>query len=145
MSHVVKQKIKFLDLGSLKKAVADLGWQFMENQTTYSWYGRHVGDYPLPEGIKKEQLGTCVHAIKVPGASYEIGLMQDAEGSLFPIWDFYASGGLYQIMGEDGATLKAAYGVAAAKTFLGRKGFRVVADKMVDGQRQLKFARAAQA
>lgn len=144
MSHVVKQKIEFKDLASLKRACEDLGWKFMEGQTSYRWYGRHVGDYPLPEGVKKEQLGTCVHAIQVPGSTYEIGLMKDANGDLFPIWDFYKPGGLYEVMGETGAVLKGAYGAAAAKQFLGRKGFRLVTDKMVDGQRRMKFARASQ-
>ena len=37
-------------------------------------------DKQLPEGISKSELGTCNHAIKVPGANYEIGIkkMKDA-------------------------------------------------------------------
>ena len=140
----MKAKIVFSDKASLIKATQDLGWEWVEGKTTYEWFQRHVGDYPLPEGINRSDLGKCSHVIRVPGAKYEIGVIQQADGTLLPIWDFYQPGGLYDKMGDHGSPLKGAYAAAAAKAALGRKGFRVVEDRVVDGKRQIRFARAVQ-
>ena len=73
-----------------------------------------MGDYPLPVGFKKEELGRCYHAIQIPGASYEIGVVQkDNEWKL--LWDFYSSGGLQQKLGKEAGLLKQAYSMASTK------------------------------
>jgi len=152
MSHVVKQDIVFGNLEAVRQACLDLGWTFMQDQKTYAWWGHSVGDYALPAGRTAADLGHCTHAIKVPGCSYEIGLIENPDGTFFAEWDFYPTGGLHAVMGNQkeveagkgGAVLKGAYAAAASKIMLAKKGFRMIEDRMVDGQRRLKFARAAQ-
>ena len=44
------------------------GWNLWKARRPIRWYGRLVGDYPLPSWVKVEDLGKCPHAIRVPGA-----------------------------------------------------------------------------
>ena len=74
MSHIVSIKTQLTDLDAIKAAARELGLTFVEHQRTYKWWGESVGDYPLPQGFKKEDLGQCEHAIKVPGTPWEIGV-----------------------------------------------------------------------
>ena len=74
MSHISKIELVIKDLEALKTACKRMGFEFREGQKTYQWYGRWVGDSPMPEGVTEEELGKCNHAIHVPGAKYEIGL-----------------------------------------------------------------------
>ena len=76
MSHIAKIELEINDLESLKAACEALGFNFMANQTTYRWFGRWVGDTPLPEGVSIEELGKCTHAIHVPAAVFEVGVVQ---------------------------------------------------------------------
>ena len=69
MSHVTVIAVELKDLDALKAVCAALGLEFRENQTTYRWYGRHVGDFPIPEGLTKADLGRCDHAIAVKGTA----------------------------------------------------------------------------
>ena len=66
MSHISKIELVIHSLEDLKEACRQLGFEFMENQKTYKWFGRWVGDTPLPEGVKIEDIGKCDHAIRVP-------------------------------------------------------------------------------
>jgi hypothetical protein len=106
MSHVSTVKVEVKNLKALKKACEALGLIFKENQKKYKWYGTHVGDYPLPEGFKKEDLGKCEHAIGVKGnnSAYEIGLCKNRNGKdgYTMLWDFWAGGqGLEACVGKD--------------------------------------------
>lgn len=70
----------------------------MEGQTTYKWYGKWVNDYHSPDaaynnGIKPEDYGKCVHAIRLPGCAYEIGVYRHPQtGNLRLIYDFFGQG-----------------------------------------------------
>ena len=61
------------------------------NAKSYKWYGRNVGDYPLPEGVKASDLGKCEHKIKFPGINYEVGVIKSKvqKGAYELLWDFY--------------------------------------------------------
>ena len=59
MSHISKIELEIQSLEDLKLACKRLGFTFIENQNTYQWYGRWVGDSPLPEGINIDDLGKC--------------------------------------------------------------------------------------
>src|SRR5260370_5579493 len=111
MSHVTVIAVELKDLDALKAVCEDLGLDFHENQKTYRWYGRHVGDYPLPEGFTRANLGRCDHAIGVKGNSnaYEVGLVRRGE-AFVPLWDFWQGGfGLRDKIGEGGSKLISAY------------------------------------
>jgi hypothetical protein len=130
MSHVAKITIEIQSLDALKAACKRLGLTFNMNQKTYAWYGRHVGDYPLPEGFKVEDMGKCDHAIHVPGATYEIGVVK--KGNKYELlWDFYYSGGLEKILGKGGGKLKQAYAVSQGVLTAKKQGFLVTEKKMV--------------
>jgi hypothetical protein len=110
MSHVTTIKVEIKDLDALKEAAKSCGLEFREGQKTYKWYGRHVGDYAVPEGYNVSDLGKCEHAIGVPGnpEAYEIGVCKarDAQGNptggYTMLWDFWAGGhGLEAIAGKD--------------------------------------------
>lgn len=105
MSHVVKSKLVMVNLAAIKAACAEMGLTFKEGQTKYSWYGTHVGDYPVPKGFSKTDLGKCEHAIGVPGTKWEIGLAKgkDAKGYSL-VFDFWGSEGapLAKAVGHDG-------------------------------------------
>ncbi len=113
MSHVKTIKCVIDQLEPLVKVCERLGWTFLENQKNFQWYGTWVGDTELPtdffnseeleylqslsesERLKKltEIFGKCSHAIRVPGASYEIGVVK--KGSQYHLLcDYWESGGL---------------------------------------------------
>lgn len=111
MSHVTTVKVQFKDLESIKLACAELGLVFLENQQTYKWYGTHVGDYPLPPGISKQDLGKCSHAIGIKGNknSYELGLVKQGDHYI-PLFDFWSGGyGLMDKIGTDCTKLIKSY------------------------------------
>lgn len=116
MSHVTVIDIEIKDIEALKEACKELGLEFREGQKTYRWYGRHVGDYPMPEGFTKEDLGKCNHAIGVPNNSkaYEVGVVQRGD-SYQLLWDFWNGGyGLQQAVGDGCKNLTNKYAEKAA-------------------------------
>lgn len=111
MSHIARIELEIKSLEDLKAACKDLGLKFCENEKSYEWFGRWVGDAPLPEGVKVEDLGKCDHMIHVPGARYQIGVIkQDDKYRL--LWDSWKSGGLEEKLGFNAGLLKQAYAVA---------------------------------
>jgi len=124
MSHISKIELEIMDLSVLRQACGRLGLEFVKDQRTYAWYGRWVGDTPLPEDVSIDELGRCDHAITAPGASYEIGVVRKGK-SYRLIWDYYQAGGLNKVIGKDGGLLKQAYAVEKAKLEARRKGYSV--------------------
>ena len=137
MSHVDTIRCEINDLDALKAACKHLGLDFREGQTRYKWYGAHVGDYKLPEGRTREQMGTCLHAIGVPGNSraYEVGVVPRAGSKGYGLeWDFWSGGhGLQAAIGDGGQKLTQRYAAEAAKAAARRKGMRVTETVKSDG------------
>lgn len=142
MSHVAKIEIEIKDLQALRAAAARLGGELLEGKKNYAWYGRHVGDYPLPDGFAADDLGKCEHAIRIPGASYEIGVVRRRDGrpGYTLLWDFYSPGGLEQKLGKNGQKLVQAYGVEAAKIAARRAGYMVSESVRADGSIALRMS-----
>ena len=88
MSHISKIELVIHSLEDLKDACRKLGFEFIKNQKTFKWYGRWVGDTPLPEGINIEDLGKCDHAIRVPGCNYEVGVVKRGDHYTL-LWDYF--------------------------------------------------------
>ncbi len=134
MSHIAKIELEITDIETLKLVCERLGLQFIENQTSYSWYGTWVGDSPLPEGITHYDLGKCDHAIRVPGAQYEIGVVRrDKKYTL--LWDFWHQGGLEQRIGKNAGLLKQAYTIERVRMEARLKGHRISEQKAEKGIR----------
>jgi hypothetical protein len=134
MSHISKMALEITSLLDLKQACKRLGLTFCEEQKTYKWYGTWMGDSPLPEGISKEELGQCTHAIKVPECSYEIGVVQ--RGSKYTLlWDAWSSGGLEQKIGKNAGILKQAYSIEKIRREAMLKRYRFTEQKVEKGIR----------
>lgn len=134
MSHISKIELEIKSLDALIEACTKLGFQFVKDQKTYVWYGRWVGDSPLPQGVSKEDLGKCEHAIKVPGCSYEIGVVRNQNGSYQLLWDSWESK-LRLAIGQNASVLKQAYTTEVVRQQAKLKGYRVIEKKMEKGVR----------
>jgi hypothetical protein len=124
VSHVSKIELEIKSLEDLKLACQRLGFAFCQDQKTYAWYGRYVGDSPLPKGFAEEEMGKCDHAIKVPDCGYEIGVVKQ-EGAYTLLWDSWYSGGLEEKIGKDAGILKQAYTIERIKREARRKNYQV--------------------
>jgi hypothetical protein len=95
---------------ALQMACQMLGLKVTQKKN-YTWFNRHVGDYPVPAGVKVEELGRNAEFViglgdekkKRHPDAYEIGMVADPnnEGCYVPIYDFWAGGkGLDQTIGS---------------------------------------------
>ena len=128
MSHISQIEVEIKDLKALKAACEQLGFQFMENQREYRWYGKWLGKQPLPIGITEEQLGRCDHAIHVPTAIFEIGVVK-RNNSYILLWDSWIGGGLTQAIGQNAGFLKQAYSVETVRKMARQKQYRLTEQK----------------
>jgi len=145
MSHVETIELQVKDLEALKAACKENGWTFLEGQKTFKWYGRWVNDFhgetaAYKHGIKPEDYGKCDHAISVPGASYEIGLVK--KGSAYQVvFDAWGGGGLPKKIGSGAEKLKQSYALAVVQKQCKRKGHRIREHRInKDGSIFLKVA-----
>ena len=142
MSHILDGKnIPIRNLAALKETCAVNSWSFMEGQRTHKWYGRWVGDTPMPAGLKVEDLGKCDHAIRVPGCAYEIGVRDNHDGTYSLLYDYFSAGGLSQALGGDTLPkLAQSYATEMLKMEHRRLGGAVESqDVMADGSVRLRL------
>ena len=134
MSHIAKIELEINDLESLKSACKILGFDFMENQKTYRWYGTWLGNTPLPEGMTIEDMGKCTHAIHIPGAVFEVGVVQN--GSKYNLmWDSWVGGGLQKHIGKNACRLKQTYSLEQIRKGARLKGYLIHESKTKTGAR----------
>ena len=132
MSHVATIELEIKDLDALELATLDLGLELVRGQKHYKWYGRSVGDYPLPVGFTAADLGKCDHVLRIPGdaRAYEIGVCRrrDGKDGFVLQWDFYAGGyGMAAKVGGDKAqALVQGYATQVAIKTARAQGFRVI-------------------
>jgi hypothetical protein len=141
MSHVVAISVSIKDLASLRAAAEELGAIWMEGKTNYAWYGRHVGDYPLPEGFSASDLGKCSHVIRLPGCAYEIGVVAHPQrpGEFTMLYDFWGDGArLKSHFGDGLKRLVQHYGINHATRQARRLGHAVTRHTLPTGAIQLK-------
>lgn len=146
MSHVTTVECQIKDLDALEKACAAIGLELVRGQQTYHWYGRHVGDYPVPEGFKANELGNCEHAIRVKSPAqghrkpYEIGVVKRRDGKegYTLLFDFWAGGyGLEAVAGTGCKNLTQQYGVEVASKALRKQGYKPIVNRLPNGQVQV--------
>ena len=146
MSHcTVCDNVPITDLKALAAACAAIGLEFVEGQSEWRWFGKHVGDYAIPKGFTEDDLGKCQHAIRVPGNSkaYEIGVCQRRDGKpgYLLMYDFWAGGnGLMAVAGKDCTNVVKSYSTKVAEAQLNqlkRQGFRVRQTVNAQGKTQL--------
>jgi len=118
MSHISQIELEVRDLGTLAQACARLGLALIRGQKTYKWYGKDAD---------------CDHAIRIPGANYEIGVI--SKGGLQELnCDFYDRN-IEKVIGKGGGLLKQAYAVEKAKTEARIKGYSVLERQTDNGIR----------
>lgn len=153
MSHIQHVKCELRDLQAVEKACQRLGWKLVLGQSRYRWFGRWMGDSPIPEHLfsagelqtlqemTREKrsafltnyLGNCDHAIRIPGATYEIGLLK-INGVYQPVWDNWRTGGLAGLSSENGmGGFLQAYALEAAKAEALRNGHTYQEEVLQDG------------
>lgn len=143
MSHVVSIDVEITDLEALKAACTRLGFEFLEGQS-YKWWGRHVGDYPLPAGFTPEELATSLHSIRVPQAfkGFTVGVFKSKTGPGYQLlWDHYDDGLKAAMGGEQGGKLAQAYALEKAKKEMRLRGRHLLREEVkADGTVKLVFA-----
>jgi hypothetical protein len=141
MSHVATIEVEIQNLKCLKSAVKRLGLVWKENQKNYKWFGRHVGDYPMPDGMTTNDLGKCIHAIGVPGAEYEVGVIRDPmnKKNYKLIWDFWDKR-LLNKLGPNAWKLSQAVAIEQGKYAAKLKGFTCKEEVMDDRVRLVVYA-----
>lgn len=140
MSHVASIETQIFDLAALASCCAEMGLTFKEGQRKYAWFGIHMGDYPLPKGMKAEDLGNCQHAIGVPTTKWEIGLVLDpATGGYSLLFDFFGPQGapIVAAIGKKGEKLLQRYGVVKATMEAEKKGYAAARSEKEDGSIEL--------
>lgn len=110
MSHISKIELEVTDLYALQLACKRLGLEFVKGQKTFKWFGAKDGQ--------------CAHAIKVPDAGYEIGVMR-SNGAYELKCDFFDQN-IGKAIGKNSGRLKQAYAVEKARVEARRKGYRVI-------------------
>jgi len=143
VSHITKIKtvIHEDDLDAMAQGAVRLGGQLVRDVDRYKWYGRWMRDSPLPEGVPEEDLGKCAHVIRFPRASYEVGLVRQADGTYTVQYDDWRQGGLAPIVGEGAAKLLQAFGVETSIAHAHKLGHRLLKEeKLPNGRIKLQFA-----
>lgn len=125
MSHITRVAFPISDLECLEKAGKDLNGEFCKDQRTYKWFGQFVGDTPMPEGMTRETIGKCEHAIRFAGATYEVGVAQLSDGSYELRYDYFSAGGLPKIIGDNANLLRQRYTAQLVMKDRRQQGYRV--------------------
>ena len=116
MSHISKIELEVKDLGILGQACSRLGLELLKNSKTFKWYGQEA---------------QCDHCIRVPGADYEIGVL-NRNGSYELNCDFYDKN-LEKVIGLKGGLLKQAYAVEKTRLEARKKGYSVIERQTQNG------------
>jgi len=109
MSHISKIELEVKDLGILGQACTRLGLELLKDKKSFRWYGKE---------------GCCDHAITVPGANYEIGVVK--KDGLYELSCDYYDRNLEKVIGSQGGLLKQAYAVIKTRVEARRKGYSVL-------------------
>jgi hypothetical protein len=118
MSHISKIELEVKDLGVLSQACTRLGLSLIKAQKTFRWYGQEA---------------PCDHCIRVPGASYEIGVIS-RDGSYELGCDYYDKN-LETVIGQRGGLLKQAYAAEKTRLEARKKGYSVIERQTATGIR----------
>ena len=102
MSHISKIELEVKDLAVLAQACTRLGLTLIRGQKHFKWYGRD---------------GQCDHAIKVPDANYEIGVLQ--KNGLFELNCDFFDRNIEKVIGKQGRTAR------CIRTLLGAAGMKL--------------------
>jgi len=109
MSHISKIELEVKDIAILGQACTRLGLELLKNKKSFRWYGKE---------------GSCDHAITVPGANYDIGVVKSND--LYELNCDYFDRNIENAIGSQGGLLKQAYAVIKTRVEARRKGYSVL-------------------
>jgi len=112
MSHISKIELEVRDLGILGQACSRMGLELVRDQKSFRWYGKE---------------SFCDHAIKIPGANYEIGVLK--KDGLYELNCDFFDCNLEKVIGSEGGLLKQAYAVIKTRVEARKKGYSVLERK----------------
>jgi len=118
MSHLARIELEVTDLESLSRACRHIGLTLVQGKTTFKWFN---GD------------GPCNHAIVIPNATYEIGLILN-DGK-YELQTDYFDKGIETAIGKNGGLLKQRYAVERTRAEAIKKGYRVIEKQTDNGIR----------
>ena len=118
MSHLATIQLEVTDLDSISKACRQIGLNLIQGKTTFKWFN---GD------------GECQHAIEVPGARYEIGLILNDDK--YELQTDFFDRGIEAAIGKNGGLLKQRYAIERTKSEAKRKGYRIIEKQTDNGIR----------
>lgn len=148
MSHVAKSDLCLpADLSVSQAVLKRLGCELMIGQTTWNWFGEFLNDWSdrtqaaALNGWKPEQFGHGAHAIRVPGTTYEVGLIprRDGQPGFELLYDAWGDEGrrIEQVLGVGCGKLKDEVNCEVASRHYARQGYRV--KRTVDANGHLKL------
>lgn len=138
MSHVASCDLVIKNLDILKRVVKEMGGTFVENKSTYKWYGKFLNDWnseraAVRKGIDPKDYGKCVHVIRPPGwreGDYEVGVAAAKGGGFQLIYDNYSTGAkIEKAFGADCDNLSQNYASELVYTTLKAAGHSVTRTK----------------
>lgn len=118
MSHISKIELEVTDVSVLSQACKRLGLTLIRGRQTFKWYGRDM---------------QCNHAIQIPGADYEIGIIE--KQARFELSCDFFDRNLKKAIGAAGGLLKQAYAIEKATIEARKKGYRIIEKKNESGIR----------
>jgi hypothetical protein len=118
MSHLAKIELEVKDLDVLSLSCRHLGLTLVQGKKTFQWFNGE---------------SACDHAIEVPGATYEIGLVLN-DGKYELQTDFFDKG-IESAIGKNGGLLKQRYAVEQTISQAKKQGCRVIEKKTKTGIR----------
>lgn len=118
MSHISKIELEVTDLEVLNQACVRLGLTLIKGRKSFRWYGKNAA---------------CSHAIQVPGADYEIGVL-DKDGRYELNCDYFDRN-IEKAVGSQAGLLKQAYAVEKTKLEARKKGYSILERQTKEGVR----------
>jgi len=120
VSHVCRVKLEVRDLAAIEAVFKELGCTLIRGKTTHTFWNR--------------KQSPCEHAVKVPGTTYEIGLVQSGKGWTLA-YDKY-DGVIEGVCGRQLQHVNEAYVKRVTRKKLAHQGFRFREQRLDTGQLQ---------
>ena len=146
MSHVAVVEVSIKSLGDLARACKALGLEYDRKARKWAWYGVFIGDYnrqdaAVKHGIATSRYGTSdAGVIKVPGATYSIGVYQipGQPGKYTLVYDNWHGGhGIENVLGAGLPKLRQEYAAQVSRRKMQAAGFQVQRRLLDNGQIKL--------
>ena len=146
MSHVSKVDLVIENIAHLRAACEHLGCE-LAHESKWRWYGSWVNDYSAQDaayhhGIDPKTYGKgAEYVIKVPGATYDVGVYKNPKGPGYVlVYDNYCSGhGIETKLGRGLPALRQEYAAQTALAFARSKGY-AARRTSVDGKIEIKLS-----